>query len=316
MHAEDFNPVPGKPDQIAPGLQRVLAPNPGPMTWRGTNTYLLGTRGVAVIDPGPDDPAHLDAILGALGPHRHVSHIFVTHAHIDHAPLARTLSAHTGAPVLAYGDAGAGRSDVMLALVARGLLSGGEGVDTGFRPDRALSDGAETVGDGWTLTAHWTPGHMGNHMVFAWQDAVFSGDLVMGWSSSLVSPPDGDMTDFMASCVRLHARAPRVLYPGHGAPVRRPAERIAELVAHRRAREAALLAALAEGPGDLARLTERVYGDLASVLIPAAQRNTLAHLVDLHKRGAICAAPDLQDDAVFALVRKDDKKTSNASGRS
>jgi glyoxylase-like metal-dependent hydrolase (beta-lactamase superfamily II) len=316
MHPADFDPVPGRAEQIAPGLRRMLAPNPGPMTWRGTNTYILGWRGLAVIDPGPDDPAHLDAILASVGPGQRISHILVTHAHSDHSPLARKLAQATGAPVLAHGDARAGRSHVMDRLHAGGLPQGGEGVDCSFIPDVTLPDRTAISGDDWSLTAHWTPGHMGNHMVFAWGDALFSGDLVMGWSSSLVSPPDGDMAAFFASCDRLAALRARVFHPGHGAPVTETAARLTSLIAHRRAREAQICAALADRPGDLADLTRRVYGDITPALLPAAARNALAHLIDLHERGTISARPELGEAAIFAMTRTDRKKTTDGSGRS
>jgi len=219
MTQASFDPPVGIPQDLAPALRRILAPNPSPMTFRGTNTYLLGTREIAVIDPGPDSADHLNAILGALRGGQTITHIVVTHAHLDHSPLARALSAHTKAPVLAFGDAAAGRSDAMKAVIAAGLTSGGEGVDSAFTPDIHLPHGAEFQAGDQTLTALHTPGHMGNHMCFDWNGAVFCGDLVMGWASSLVSPPDGDLTDFMASCHMLAARAPRILHAGHGAPI-------------------------------------------------------------------------------------------------
>lgn len=316
MQPDDFDPVPGQAEMISPGLRRVLARNPGPMTWRGTNTYLLGWRGLAVIDPGPDDPAHLAALLGAVMPEQRITHILVTHAHLDHSPLAKPLSDATGAPVLAFGDASAGRSAIMSELAERGLTSGGEGVDTEFAPDQTLPDGSVVTGDGWSLTAHWTPGHMGNHLAFEWGDSIFSGDLVMGWSSSLVSPPDGDMTDFLASCSRLERLAPRILFPGHGPTVTAPAKRIAELIAHRKGRERDVMAALSEGAATLFEITDRVYGDIAPTLRPAASRNALAHLVDLQRRRLVSARPQASEAAIFALIKKDDRKTTEPSGRS
>lgn len=295
----EFRPRPGQPEEIAPGLRRVLAPNPSPMTFRGTNSYLLGTRGLAVIDPGPDDAAHLEALLAALRPGQRISHILVTHAHLDHSPLARPLSEATGAPVLAFGDAAAGRSEAMQALAETGMAGGGEGVDAGFTPDETLSDGATLAGDGWTLEALHTPGHFGNHLAFAWDDALFCGDLVMGWASSLVSPPDGDLTAFMRSLARLSARPWRVLHPGHGAAIAPPAPRLAALTDHRRMREAQILAALAEGPAQAADLAARIYTDVPPALLPAAARNVLAHLLDLHFRGLATTAHTLGESAVF-----------------
>lgn len=280
---------------LEPGLRRVLAPNPSPMTERGTNTYLLGQGAVAVIDPGPAMETHLQAILAALAPGERVSHILVTHSHRDHSGLARPLAAATGAPVLAFGPSGAGRSPAMAALAAQGGIGGGEGMDEGFAPDRRLADGEVVAGAGWQLTALWTPGHFSNHLCFAAsggpgggdghaEGAIFTGDHVMGWSSSLISPPDGDMGAFMASLARLAARPARRLYPGHGAPVDDPAGRIAALTAHRRAREAAILAALAPAPLDLAAITARAYPETPPALRPAAERNAFAHLLDLASR--------------------------------
>ncbi|MGR3270623.1 MBL fold metallo-hydrolase [Thalassococcus profundi] len=294
-----FDPVPGTAETLAPGLRRVLAPNPSPMTFRGTNSYLLGTRGLAVIDPGPDSAAHLQALLEAVGPDQHVSHILVTHAHLDHAPLARPLAKATGAPVLAFGAARAGRSAVMQRLAASGMAGGGEGIDAGFAPDRAVRDGDRITGDGWTLEVLHTPGHIGNHISLAWGDALFCGDHVMGWASSLVSPPDGDLTDFMSSCARLRARDWRVFHPGHGAPIADPAARLDWLVAHRRGREAAILDALATGPTDAASLAARIYTDTPAALLPAAIRNVLAHLIDLSGKNRVTCHGSIAQDAIF-----------------
>lgn len=296
---ETIQPVPGKVERLAPGLRRVLAPNPSPMTLHGTNTFLIGEGRVAVIDPGPAIAAHLQAILAALSPGETVGHILVTHSHLDHSPLARPLAERTGAPVLAFGDSTAGRSAAMTALAARGTVGGGEGVDHGFMPDERLAHGDEIAGDGWTLCALWTPGHFGNHLSFAWGDAIFCGDVVMGWSSSLVSPPDGDMADYMASLARLAAERARTLHPAHGAPVTDPARRIAELAAHRHHREGQILAALDAGPQTLAALTARIYTDTPPNLLPAAERNVLAHLVDLASRNLIHADPHPAPEAHF-----------------
>jgi len=288
--------VAGQARQVAPGLRQVLAPNPSPMTLHGTNTWIVGEGRVAVIDPGPALPAHLAAILAALGPGETVSHILVTHAHLDHSPLARPLAEATGAPVLAFGDALAGRSPVMARLVGAG---GGEGVDTGFVPDEMLADGAEVAGDGWALTALHTPGHFGNHLSFAWGERLFTGDQVMGWSSSLISPPDGDVAHYMASLDRLAAAQAQVAHSGHGPDIADPAARIAELAAHRRQREAQVLAALRDGPADAATLAGRIYAAVPPALLPAAARNVLAHLIDLSDRGLIASQGALGAGAVF-----------------
>jgi glyoxylase-like metal-dependent hydrolase (beta-lactamase superfamily II) len=291
-------PEPGQPIAIAPGLRRILAPNPSPMTHWGTNTYLLGETEVAVIDPGPEDEAHLAALLDALGGAR-VSHILITHAHRDHSPLARRLSAATGAPVLGFGPATAGRTPVMEDLARQGLVGGGEGVDHGFAPEIALADGAVIEGADWRLVAHWTPGHFAGHLSFDWQGEVFTGDHVMGWASTMISPPDGDVTAFMASCARLKGLGARRFHPGHGAPVDDPGQRLDWLMRHRREREAQILAALGQAPIDLRTLTRRIYYDAPAALLPAAERNVLAHLVDLDARRLVRAIPAIGTRARF-----------------
>ncbi|GGL64313.1 MBL fold metallo-hydrolase [Wenxinia marina] len=284
-----------RPVELSPGLVRLVAPNPSPMTYWGTNTYLLGTRSVAVIDPGPDDPAHMAAILGVLDG-RPVSHILVTHAHGDHSALAPRLAARTGAPMLAWGRATDGRSPAMQALAGTGALGGGEGLDRGFVPDRTVADGEGVSGDGWDLRVLHTPGHLGSHICLLYRDAAFTGDHVMGWASTLISPPDGDLTDFMASCERLLATGARRYLPGHGPAIDDGPARTRWLMDHRRMREAEILAVLATGPATAATLAARLYVDTPPALLPAAARNVLAHLVDLMRKSTVRpdgpAAPD------------------------
>ena len=288
--------------ELEPGIRRVLAPNRSPMTQEGTNTYILGRGRVAVIDPGPDDPAHLAAILAAMEADEVISHIFVTHSHLDHSSLARRLAASCGAPVLGFGPSQAGRSATMVALGQTGAIGGGEGVDPAFAPDITLRDGEVIDGDGWRIEALHTPGHMANHLCFAARGAVFTGDHVMGWASSLISPPDGDMGAFMTSCRRLAARDDRIYYPGHGAPVRSPADRLAWLIAHREGREAQVLAALADGPATPHELTRHLYTQVDPRLHPAATRNVLAHLIDLWEQNRIDVDPHIAPDAEYSLV--------------
>ena len=299
---ETFNPAVGQPQDVGPAIRRILAPNPSPMTFRGTNTYLVGEKGLAVIDPGPDDAAHLHAILNAIRPGQEITHILVTHSHRDHSPLAPVLARETGAKVLAYGPSGAGRSAVMQQLAAAGLRDAGEGVDAAFRPDTALPDGTVIDGDGWTMTAHWTPGHLGNHMCFQLGDAVFTGDIVMGWASSLVSPPDGDLSEFMASCAKLRDLDARVFHSGHGAPITDPRGRTEWLIAHRKSREAAILDRLADGPATAPELTRAIYTDTPAALIPAATRNVLAHLIDLLGKNMVRTREKLSENARFELT--------------
>ncbi|MFD1344265.1 MBL fold metallo-hydrolase [Litorisediminicola beolgyonensis] len=296
-----FRPVHGHPEPLGDGLFRIVAPNPSPMTFRGTNTYVIGRRDLFVIDPGPDDPCHLQAILSALPERSRVRHILVTHAHLDHSHLARTLSRETGAPVLAFGGPQAGRSAVMERLAEGGLVQGGEGVDHGFAPDARLGDGDEIASGDYRIRALHTPGHFGNHLSFDWDGTLFTGDLVMGWASSMVSPPDGDLTDFMASLTRLNRHRWSRLLPGHGAPVEDASARLSGLLAHRRAREAQILAALAAGPATLKALTARIYTDTDPRLLPAAARNVLAHLIDLMGQSRVTHAGDLSPEAVFSL---------------
>lgn len=283
----------------AKDLLRLLAPNPSPLTGPGTNTFLLGRTQVAVIDPGPDDPGHLDAVVAA-GQGR-ISHIFVTHAHRDHSAGAASLSRLTGAPVLAFGDAVSGRSPAMRRLAEAGMAGGGEGLDMAFAPDIVLRDGEWVESADWCLTALHTPGHSGGHLAFQWDDTVFCGDVVMGWSSTVISPPDGDLADYLRTLDRLAHLGPRRLLPAHGDPIAHPQARLAELVAHRRQRTAQILTALRDGPADAATLARRLY-DVAPVLLPAATRNVLAHLLALSDLGAVVPQGSLSADTEFACL--------------
>jgi glyoxylase-like metal-dependent hydrolase (beta-lactamase superfamily II) len=275
--------APGEVEWVAPGVRRILCGNPGPFTYRGTNTYLIGRGEVAVLDPGPVDEAHLGAILRAAAGER-VTRILVSHTHRDHSPGVAPLTAATGAETLGFGPHLTPPGD-------------GEGGDHDFSPNRQLADGDAVEGDGWRLTALHTPGHCANHLCFALEaDAslapegvLFSADHVMAWSTSVVSPPDGDMADYMRSLSRIAARADRLLLPGHGPAHDDPAPLIARLIAHREEREARVLEAL-RGAGELvtaAALVPSVYGPaLDPRLAPAAARSLLAHLVKLAGEGA------------------------------
>ncbi|WP_244906152.1 MBL fold metallo-hydrolase [Celeribacter ethanolicus] len=286
--------------ELAPGLMRILAPNPSPMTYWGTNTYVLGEGTERVlIDPGPDLAAHRAAVLAALPADTRISQILVTHAHLDHSAGAAALSEATDAPILAFGTAAAGRSAHMAAL--SDTLGGGEGVDSAFVPDIALPHGTLLDTPAGPIEALHTPGHMGNHLCFAWRGAVFSGDLIMGWSSSLISPPDGDAEAFRQSCALLLRLTPDRLHPGHGDPVETPRARIEFLLDHRAEREAQILAALAQGPMDLMAVTRAVYTDLPPTHLPAAARNTLAHLVEMTRQKRLIAQPKIGINAVFSV---------------
>lgn len=294
----DYRPEPGIAVEISPGIRRVLAPNPSPMTSWGTNTYLVGTDTLAVIDPGPDVPAHHEALRAAIGGAT-VEAVLVSHAHRDHSALSRRLASATDAPVLAYGPPEAGRSAVMNRLAANGRAGGGEGVDAGFLPDRRLSSGETFRIGGVSIEAIHTPGHFPGHLSFAAGDTLFSGDHVMGWSTTLISPPEGDVAAFMASCAALSLRSERVFLPGHGAPVRDPRARLDALVAHRQAREAQILDALGHEASTADALAALIYTDLAPALLPAAARNVLAHLVDLTERKAVSPVGEIGWNAPF-----------------
>ncbi|MEM9249271.1 MAG: MBL fold metallo-hydrolase [Pseudomonadota bacterium] len=287
-----------------PGLRLVRAPNPSPMTFSGTNTWIVGTGAVAVIDPGPRDRRHLEAILAALEPGEHVHSILVTHAHRDHAPLAQPLSDCTGADVYAAGDLVSRRRPVMARLAAAEEIGGGEGIDLEFAPDHRIDTGDRISGPGWHLDVLATPGHTADHLAFRWGDAVFTGDHVMGWASSLVSPPDGDLVSFMASCDALSGIQARVYYPGHGDPVPDPMARLAWLIAHRTSRTEQICAALQSGPMTPAALTQQVYAALNPDLFPAAERNVLAHLIALSEAGHVAPDGRLSTRARFSLVAR------------
>ncbi|MEM8978181.1 MAG: MBL fold metallo-hydrolase [Pseudomonadota bacterium] len=296
----------GQAHELIAGIRCVLARNPSPLTGSGTNSYLLGHGEVALIDPGPEDPAHLNALLGALEPGEKITHIFVTHAHKDHSEGTAALKSATGAPVYAFGGPLEGRSAIMTDLALSGVLEGGEGVDHSFAPDILLKDGEGLTLGSWRLTAHWTPGHFGNHLAFEAQNGVerfvFSGDIVMGWATSLVSPPDGDLSAFFSSCEKLLMLKAQRFFAGHGAPIESPSERIKELVHHRKTREAQILASLAEAPGTKEELTERIYRDVPSHLWPAAARNVLAHLIHLSQTGKVTTQGPMSAAACFELL--------------
>ena len=294
-------PTAGTVEIVAPGVRRVLAPNPGPMTHWGTNSYILGEGRVAVVDPGPTDMNHLGALETATQGEV-ITHILVTHAHADHSPLAHALSERTGAPIVGFGPPDAGRSATMQDLAKNGLAGGGEGIDGAFQPDLAVTDGDAVAGDNWQIEVLHTPGHFAGHLAFRMGDIILSGDHVMDWSSSLVSPPDGDLGAFMRTSERMMGLEATKLLPGHGGPINDPAGRLEWLIAHRRSRETAILNVLGTAPLSVEQITERVYTDIPSKMHQAAARNVFAHLIDLTERNMVKPTPKLAADATFRLI--------------
>lgn len=279
-----FDPAHGRAVPVADGVVRVTAGNAGPLTFHGTNSYLVGDRSLCVIDPGPEDEDHLAALLSAIGG-RPVTHIAVTHTHRDHSPLARRLQRMTGAEIVAEGPHRAARP-----LHAGETNPLAESADTEFRPDRRLADGESLAGDGWRLTTVLTPGHTANHAAFALDGTgiVFSGDHVMAWATSIVAPPDGAMADYMASLERMLARPEDRLYlPGHGGPVSAPQPFLRGLRAHRRMRERAVLERVRQGDRTIPDMVRTIYASTDPRLHGAAALSVFAHLEDLVARGRV-----------------------------
>jgi glyoxylase-like metal-dependent hydrolase (beta-lactamase superfamily II) len=285
----DFEPRHGEAVSVAPGVRRVTAPNPGPFTFHGTNTYLIGDEEVAVLDPGPADEAHVEALVKAIGA-AGVKHILVSHTHRDHSPAARLLQARTGAPILAAGPHRPARA-------ARGTATGSPdaGADLEFAPDVTLADGNGVEGSGYRLEAVATPGHAANHLAFALSgtDLLFSGDHVMAWATTVVAPPDGAMGDYMASLERLLARPQTRYLPAHGGPVRDAHAFVRALRAHRRMRERAIVERLQRGDTTIPEILARIYGEVDPALKGAAALSTFAHLEHLHARGIVASDPEL-----------------------
>ncbi len=280
---KSFDLAPGRVEEVMPGVRRVLCDNPSPFTYKGTVSYIVGRGHVAIVDPGPDDPAHIAALLDAVRGET-VTHIFVTHTHRDHSPGVPAVKAATGALVLAEGPHRAARP---LNIDEAPRLDASN--DTDFMPDRALADGEVVSGRGWTLEAIATPGHTANHMAFAFREsnAIFAGDHVMAWSTPIVAPPDGSMGDYMASLAKLARREEPVYWPGHGGAVRNAPRFVAAYILHRKAREAAILNHLTKGESDIPGIVAAIYSNLDPRLVKAAGLSVLAHLEDLVARGAV-----------------------------
>lgn len=269
-------------EQLEPGIARVLAHNPSAFTYFGTQSYLLGEHEVAVVDPGPDLPEHLDALRDAIGDRKLIA-IMCTHTHRDHSPAARPLAERTGAPIIGCAP---------LALETVGPRADAS-FDGDYVPARVLQDGDTIQADGKAITAVATPGHTSNHLCFAYGDALFTGDHVMGWSTTVVVPPDGDMAAYMASLDKLRQRADRIYYPAHGEPVTNPQQYVRHLMGHRMQRERQILRLVGEQARTIPDIVANAYPGLDPRLTTAAGGSVLAHLVDLERRGLVAQRQDL-----------------------
>lgn len=272
----------GKVAQLSPLVQRVVANNPGPFTYTGTGVYIVGHKNVAVIDPGPKTPEHIAALNSALED-RTVTHVLVTHHHIDHSPMAAPLAKQHGCKVYGYGQQARPPAGGEVRLEA--------GDDLLFKPDVEIRDGALFEGDGWTIDAIHTPGHTSNHMCFALREenTLFSGDHIMGWSTSVVSPPDGHMGDYLNSLNRVLERHFDIIRPTHGPAIENPQTFVSAYIAHRHAREEQICGALAGGLSSISDIVEKLYADIDKRLHPAAAHSVLSHLIHMRETGRVCS---------------------------
>jgi glyoxylase-like metal-dependent hydrolase (beta-lactamase superfamily II) len=286
----------GRLEPVAPMIRRIVARNPSPFTFRGTGTYVVGQGEVAVIDPGPDLDEHVEALLAGLRGEQ-VTHILITHTHRDHSPAARALQAATGAPTYGFGPHAGGK---------RGDPGVEEGGDWDFVPDRTVRDDDRIPGNGWVFEAVHTPGHTSNHLCFALpsEGVLFSGDHVMGWSTSVIAPPDGDMAAYMASLDKLLGRADAVYWPTHGPAIIEPEAHVRAFIAHRREREAGILECLHAGGERIDAIVQRLYVGLQPGLHRAAGRSVHAHLIDLVRRGLVESDGPPAIDARYRIAHK------------
>jgi glyoxylase-like metal-dependent hydrolase (beta-lactamase superfamily II) len=289
--------APDTVDEPVPGVRRVMANNPGPFTFKGTLSYIVGRGKVAIVDPGPDDAAHIGALLDAVGGET-VTHIFVTHTHRDHSPAVPAIKAATGATVYAEGPHRAARP---LHIGEHNPLDSSG--DRDFRPDVQLKDGEVVEGDGWAIEAVTTPGHTANHMAFALKDRgiLFAGDHVMGWATSIVAPPDGAMSDYMASLDKLARRGENLYFSGHGPAIPDAKRFVNYYILHRKAREASILHRLGKGAADIPSIVRAIYIGIDSRLTGAAGLSVLAHMEDLVARGLVETDGAPAIDGVYRL---------------
>jgi glyoxylase-like metal-dependent hydrolase (beta-lactamase superfamily II) len=291
----DMQFVYGEPQQVSPLIRRVVANNPGPFTFRGTGVYIVGHGDVAVIDPGPDAPEHLDVLSRALDGER-VTHIFVTHSHMDHSPAARPLAERTGAKIHACG---------LPVIPSESEVRMEAGDDLTFRPDIAVADGDRFAGPGWTIEALATPGHTSHHMAYALpeENALFPGDHIMGWSTTVIGPPDGDMSAYLDSLVKVRDRNYSTLWPTHGPPIREVRPFVQAYLDHRMEREAQIIAHLEQGKTRIKDMVVEMYADIDKRLHPAACHSVLAHMIRLARLGRVTVDGPLCVDSDYRLTR-------------
>ena len=284
----------GEIENVAPGIRRITANNPSPFTFRGTGTYILGEGNVAIIDPGPDQPEHVKAIVEGLK-NETISHILITHTHNDHSPAAKALKEITGAPTYGFGPHGSGKP----ALKPTAQVGG----DMDFRPDEKTQDGSVIYGNDWIVSCLHTPGHTSNHICFSWDEekVLFPGDQVMGWSTSIVSPPDGDMGDYMRSLDKLMSRDDKIYYPTHGPEILEPQKLIAAFQDHRREREEKILECLKLGNDTIDQMVQTVYQDVSESLHAAAARSLFATVIYLVEQKKVEAIEGLDIDGRYVI---------------
>ena len=281
----NHNPKIGAAEQLQDDLVVITANNASPMTFTGTRSYILGTDNLIVIDPGPENNQHFKSIMDYVGK-RKVTDIIITHSHVDHSPLSRRLKNETGASIIGFGSADEARTSFMKKLSSSLDLGGEEGIDQGLILDEKVIDKQILNKNDYTIEVIHTPGHLSNHICLSIKEkkALFSGDHVMGWATTLISPPDGDLGSFMKSLEKLSKRDEQVYYPGHGKPVKDPKQMVLAQITHRRDREIQILKSISQIPRTPAEIVEEVYVGLNPMLKPAAVRNVLAHLIDLYER--------------------------------
>jgi glyoxylase-like metal-dependent hydrolase (beta-lactamase superfamily II) len=292
----------GAVDTLSPLVRRVIARNPSPFTFHGTGTYILGRGRVAVVDPGPDLPEHVDALRAALDGEE-ITHVLVTHCHNDHSPACRALREFSDAPTYAYGPHGAGRHAA--AVAGEGEVKIEESADTDFVPDHEVRHGDVLEGDGWSVECVFTPGHTSNHTCFQLREerTLFTGDHVMGWSTSVISPPDGDMQDYMNSLELLLDRDDARYWPTHGPSVEDPHGHVRAFIAHRREREAQILACIDAGVHRIGEMVPRMYTELPEFMYPAAARSVFATVVHLVQQGVLVPDGPLVSESPFLRSR-------------